>query len=63
MKQSKSTALAEQMSEIRRQLSHWLSVVRPGDPLRPKYVWLARYFNSVLEEAPAPGMELFSIES
>ncbi len=62
MKQSKSTALEGQMWEIYRQLSQQLKSVRSGDPLRPKYIWLARYFNSVLEESPVSGMELFSIE-
>ncbi len=63
MKQSKSTALEEEMSEIRRQLSHWLSKIRPGDPLHPKYVWLARYYNSILEESPDLITNPFSVES
>jgi hypothetical protein len=63
MKQSKSTALEGTMWEIYRQLRNWLSLVRPGDLLWPKYEWLARYFNSVLEESHVSGMESFSKES
>jgi hypothetical protein len=52
----------EQMREIHRELSRQLSCVRPGNHSRPKLIWLARYFNSVLEEAPISGMESLSIE-
>lgn len=52
-----------QMQEMHHELRRQLSLARPGDQQRPKLIWLARYFNSVLKEAPDSDMESFSIES
>jgi hypothetical protein len=52
-----------QMQEIHHELRRQLLQVRPGDPHRPKLIWLARYFNSVLKEVPISGMESLSIDS
>jgi hypothetical protein len=52
-----------QMQGMHHELRRQLSLVRTGDQPRPKLIWLARYFNSVLKEAPISDMESFSIES
>ena len=47
---------AEKMGDIRRELNRVLSSSQDRPRIRPKLVWLARYFNSVLEEAPISGI-------
>lgn len=47
---------ANQMEEIRRELGRQLSSSQTSNLVRPKLVWLARYFNSVLEKAPIAGI-------
>lgn len=53
----------EQMREIHRELRRQLLCVRPGNPERPKLIWLARYFNSVMNDEPISGIKSLSIES
>jgi hypothetical protein len=53
---------AEQMGEIRRELARQLSSLQAGHLARPKLAWLARYFNSVLEEAPVAGINSLSVD-
>lgn len=52
----------EQMREIRRELERQLLSARHRSPPRPKLIWLARYFNSVLNEAPVADMASLSID-
>jgi len=47
---------SEQMVEIRRELSRQLSSSHTEIRVRPKLIWLARYFKSTLEEAPIAGV-------
>jgi len=47
---------SEQMGEIRRELVQQLSSSQAPTRVRRKLVWLARYFNSVLEKAPIEGI-------
>lgn len=47
---------SEQMGEIRRELDRQLSSSQAPIQVRLKLVWLARYFNSVLEKAPLVGI-------
>lgn len=48
---------SEQMGEIRRELGRQLSSSQAPIQVRRKLVWLARYFNSVLEKAPIVGID------
>jgi len=48
------------MAEIRRQLNRQLCSSHPQPGIRPKLIWLGRYFNSVLEEAPIHGISPLS---
>ena len=51
----------EQMGVIRRELCRQLESCKIADSRRPKLVWLARYFNSSLAEAPVPGINPIAI--
>ena len=51
---------AGQMSEIRRELGRQLSSSQAPNRVREKLVWLARYFNTVLEETPIVGIDPLS---
>jgi hypothetical protein len=53
----------EQMWSISKELSRQLLRVQPTNPARPKLIWLARYFNSVLREAPISCMKSIFIGS
>lgn len=48
---------AGEMEEIRCELGRQLSSSQTPNLARPKLVWLARYFNSVLEMAPIAGIK------
>ena len=50
----------DQMMEIRLALDRQFSSSRVPNRVRQKLLWLARYFNSVLEEAPIVGIEPLS---
>ena len=51
---------AEEMKEIRYELDRQLSSSGIPNEVNKKLVWLARYFNSVLEKAPVEGVSSFS---
>jgi len=50
----------DQMMEIRLELSRQLSSSHAPNRVRQKLLWLVRYFNSVLEEAPIVGIDPLS---
>lgn len=52
----------DQMRQIRRELDRELTTLKAAPRVREKLVWLARYFNSTLEEHPIVGIRPLSAQ-